>query len=383
VCSSDLVENGGISDATNLTLTLLPTFPLSSYGGGSLRASIGKIGGLQFSQDSTQLNFRLFVDEKASDGSQPLEIRYSLGDGTSYAITKANVSIESQETDFQIFAKQLSEFTTSLLVANTGKNNAQAVIIAVGDKQTPYNLGNLAKGNLTSLTISTPVEVSSGGPVEITVYYADASGTRRTKESLVQFASGGKQDIEAFLQTSGSSGTISVGVVNTASTAIAGVVAQLELTGESSIIGNLNAGDYTVVSFTLPTVSANESSSAMPTGRQGNFSGIARPQSFRQAGNLSAGDFTKVKISYTDDLGERRVVERSLAPTGAIGFRGASTGGGFSARSNQTRTTSIVSSVVGFVSSPTGYLVVGALGILLIVGIFVFANKMRRKEGKK
>jgi len=136
------------------------------------------------------------------------------------------------------------------------------------------------------------------------------------------------------------------------------------VTGASAnIIGNLDAGDYTLVSFQITSntgitnISGTEGS--MPPFRSSNRTATNIPMV--RGGNLT------VEISYTDTLGIRRTVQKEvkLDTSGTTG--------------TWTRTQSTTQ--VGQFQIPSGglmYIGIGIAGIIIIVAIFRFRRRKKR-----
>lgn len=129
----------------------------------------------------------------------------------------------------------------------------------------------------------------------------------------------------------------------------------------SSIIGNLNAGDYTLLSFQV--------SSAGNATIPGNFS-RTRGNQTNIPGNftIAGGRNLVVDVAYTDKLGIRRTVEKDVVMNLNSTF-----GNGAS-----FRTTSGTSS--RGISSGMIYIIIGVVGIIAIVLFFVLRKKIRRKK---
>jgi hypothetical protein len=136
------------------------------------------------------------------------------------------------------------------------------------------------------------------------------------------------------------------------------------VTGTSaSVIGNLNAGDYTLVSFqiTSNTGIANISSAGgnMPPNRS--FSRTTFNNSVIGGGNLA------VEISYTDTLGIRRTIQKGVR-LDVSGTTGTGTRTGLATQGSQLKL-------------PSGglmYIGIGVVGIIVIVVIFRFRRRKKR-----
>jgi hypothetical protein len=137
---------------------------------------------------------------------------------------------------------------------------------------------------------------------------------------------------------------------NTASSVIVSIPEQegFRVSGASStIIGNLNAGDYTLATFQIESM-------ANAGGR--NFT----------AGSASSNDL-KVDISYTDTLGIRRTVELEVPFV-------FSASGNFTGSGTFVRTTGATGSSTGML-----YIVIGVVGIVVVVAFIKLRTRKRKK----
>jgi hypothetical protein len=161
-----------------------------------------------------------------------------------------------------------------------------------------------------------------------------------------------------------SSGTqVSLGIVNTgknvANSLIVGIPQQdnYRPSGTSQqIVGNLAAGDYTIVSFTVtPQFSRNTTRGA--------------PGAVGQAPANAAEQMPKVKMDYTDGIGERRSVVKEVQ----LSSQGNSTRNNFNMARNGTTTST---------TSIWWYIGGGAV-ILIVAGLFFFKYKEKLGFWKK
>ncbi|MCX6819572.1 MAG: hypothetical protein NT129_06270 [Candidatus Aenigmarchaeota archaeon] len=143
------------------------------------------------------------------------------------------------------------------------------------------------------------------------------------------------------------------------------------VTGTSaSIIGSLTAGDYTLVSFQITSNAIANISDRGGRITPGMGGGTAPNITFvnRTANNISMtrGGKLAVEISYTDTLGIRRTVQKevSLDMSGTTG----------------TRTTTQITqgSQSQILSGGLMYIVIGAVGIILVVIFFKFSKRKKK-----
>jgi hypothetical protein len=140
--------------------------------------------------------------------------------------------------------------------------------------------------------------------------------------------------------------------------------ANFRVTGISAnVIGNLNAGDYTLVSFQITSTTgfANISSTGGNITPIRSFNRTATNISMTRPGNLA------VEIAYTDTLGIRRTIQKEVRlDTNEI------TGTG-----TRTRSTTQGSQL----QIPSGglmYIAIGVVGIIIIVVIFRFRRRKKK-----
>lgn len=171
-----------------------------------------------------------------------------------------------------------------------------------------------------------------------------------------------RTDFDVVVQDS-SSGTTSLAVANIGSnTAYSVIVSIPEQSGyrasgaTSTVLGNLDASDYTLTSFQLLQV-------GMPS--QTGVSGGYR--------NLSTAITSplKVDISYTDALGIRRTVEKEVSLD-------SFSMGGLNATSAKARTFTTGSSNASPFSGGLLYIAIGVVGIVVVVAFFKLRGRKKK-----
>jgi len=143
------------------------------------------------------------------------------------------------------------------------------------------------------------------------------------------------------------------------------------VTGTSaSIIGSLTAGDYTLVSFQITSNAVANISDRGGRITPGMGGGTAPNITFvnRTANNISMtrGGKLAVEISYTDTLGIRRTVQKEVSLQ--LGTASGAT----------TRTQLTQGSQSQILSGGLMYIVIGAVGIIIIVVFFKFSKRKKK-----
>ena len=231
-------------------------------------------------------------------------------------------------------------------------------------------------------------------PLTIRIDYYDKTGEKQTLNSTVGLQISGKTAFDIVLQTTTSSSTtfaiVNTGA-NTASSVVVSIPQQPSYTtsGTSSTsVGNLEAGDYTLASFSLSSTASNltfngtmQYPSFNRTGMNdfppgGNFSGnrnMFRNQSFIGTGTNQL----LVQIAYTDVFGVRQTIQKqvNLSTGSTSGFSTRSTTQGTSSSfsgsfSSQSQSSSNLSNSILYIG-------IGVAGIVVIVAVIQIARKKK------
>lgn len=178
-----------------------------------------------------------------------------------------------------------------------------------------------------------------GGSNEIKLKYSEGDANYYIQTFNVS-VSNSRTDFDVIAQDSTTLAIANTGN-NTASAVIVRIPQQqnFRVNGTSAtIIGNLNAGDYTLTTFQITPV--------------------------RSSNNSVVGNLT-VEISYTDTLGIRRTAQKSLPFD--FGFSGF---GNVTGRFTQRGETSISNGLL--------YIVIGAVGIVVVVAFIKFRTRKKK-----
>ena len=130
----------------------------------------------------------------------------------------------------------------------------------------------------------------------------------------------------------------------------------------SSVVGNLNAGDYTLVSFQIASAG---NATRIPTNFTGGRENVPNPGNFSVPGNKNL----IIEVSYTDSLGIRRTVDKEIGMNLNNTLTNGIAAGGFrTSQGSQFQTNN------GMI-----YIIVGVVGIVGIFLFFKFRKKIKRK----
>ena len=352
------IENSGSSSVSARIDSLTINSPISL---GYYSSDLGQID----KASSTSSLIKFTVPPSTASGFYSASMKIDICEGsicTTYTkdaiITVQSpsyIAIDSITPDtLQASAKE----TMKITISNGGSttiNNVRISWTDASDTIFPYGTGNTlsisAIGGHQKQVAETNIVVSPDAkqgvyPLTFTITYDDQTGTQQTTTYKVGIVVGGPTDFELNVQDSSTSST-TLAIVNTGTNDAYSMIVKIpEQRGfrsvgtSSSVIGTLNAGDYTLVSFQItPAFSRN---------------------------NTGTAENLTVEISYTDSLGIRQTVQKEVRinPAGASGTAGSST------------------TFQGNRSSPLGsgliYIAVGIIGIVAIVLFF----KLRKRKKK-
>ena len=171
---------------SNATFTLEPSYPFSLDPNESAIQSFGSI----VSATPMLIHYKVRIDQNAVPGDNYLTLTYSPDGGNNIIVTKQlDIQINNAETSFGMVIQDSSSTGTSLGIANTGENTANALIVRI-PPQPDFRVvgtngqivGNLNSGDYTIATFDIIPTGQGGGnkTLEVELDYTDAIGVRRT-----------------------------------------------------------------------------------------------------------------------------------------------------------------------------------------------------------
>lgn len=229
------------------------------------------------------------------------------GNQTNVAFTLTNVGGTAVSNVSFSWAEESS------LILPVGSDNQRYIsIIPAGEKAT------------VQYTVAADPNITTGiYPLTITVNFTDSNGDQE-QSSEIGVIIGGKTNFEVSGEMV--SNQLSVSIANVGSNNAGAVVAKLlnvSLSGSNtSILGNLNKGDFTIATFQLGTTSgltgtATTAPSTLPQGTgAGGFGGgfQGRPMGGGDTNTVTQPipRTLELEIAYTDTTGERQTVTKTI-----------------------------------------------------------------------
>ena len=245
--------------------------------------------------------------------------------------------------------------------------------------------------------IVNPALVPGVYPIFITLEYYDKTSTKQTISSEVGLQIGGGTNFDIILQES-TAGITTFAIANTGSNTASSVIVSIpiqpnfSLNGASSVsLGNLDAGDYTLATFQISSVTHNNTQDSMTKPSdfdpaQFNFSN--RPNFNNQNFTNVGGNNLLIDVSYTDLYGNRQTIQKEVSITSMASSAMGGTTYPFG-RTGGQMPGNMPGSGTGFFDNGTTYIIIGIVGIIILIAIIKF-DKIRKfpeviksKKGRK
>ncbi len=385
------IQNIGNTDLKDINVALNPEYPFSQISGEDFEKDISFLNARQEDDEAGVLKFRLMTDANASEGTYNLDIvttyKSSGSSETTYTTTKTiQVQVQGKEyaqvvtvskADIDIAKEEPLEF----VVTNTGTsplknlvfswNDPKGIILPVYSDNTKYikylDVGQSVK---VDYTVMADVSATPGlYPLNVNLSYEDNESNAKIIKTTAGIFVGGATDFDVSFSES-SAGETSLSVANVGNNIAYAVKVSIPdqdgyqvLGSPSTIVGNLEKGDYTIASFNITNTWDGNSNSgtSLDTANKRYAAGDNASSSSMNSNPL------KVQIEYTDAKGERITVDKDVViqMSASMGF---GTGDGTGTRGNRS----------SGLSSNLLYI----LGIV-IVGAGVFLYRKRKKGAKK
>lgn len=328
------VQNNGNSDLEDIVIEIEPEYPFSEIEGESLSKEIAYLDARQDEDDASTLKFRLKTNSDAAAGTYEVDIKATVTDedGDSYTTTRT-IELEVRGKEYaQIVTINKasinpgSEESLEFIVTNTGNSalknmvisweDPEGVILPVYSDNTKY-INYLDAGQSIEVSYTIMADVNADPALytlNINLEFEDYdTSTSSTIETTAGLFVGGETDFDVSFSES-DSGTVSLSLANVGNNEAYSIKVSIPeqdnfaVSGSSStIVGNLEKGDYTITSFDLM------SSSSGPSSMSGEDEGVAQAAEDKDIPDMnSRNNVLQVLIEYTDSIGTRHSITKEV-----------------------------------------------------------------------
>lgn len=268
------IENKGSDSVSNLILELVPAYPFELVSGESAVKDLGTLNGYQTDDDMKIIKFKVKVNDNASAGSYELDFK-NYKEGSSVKTQKTiYVDVKNQDSAEVIHIDKSTlipgkETPLKFTINNMGTaslnditfkwENSDKAILPVGSDNRKY-IKSIPAGGSAELEYKVIADTSIDPglyKLTLTLSYTPVNGAEQVISTIAGVYVGGKTDFDIAFSDQ-SAGEVSFTIANIGSNPANSVSVNVpeqrgwEVSGSSSsIIGNLNQGDYTIASYTM------------------------------------------------------------------------------------------------------------------------------------
>ncbi len=366
------VQNFGNEDLKNIVLTAQPEYPFSQVSGESLTKTISYLNARQDDDDAATVKLKLKVDSDVPAGTYELDIVTTDSSGATKTTT-LDIEVRGKEyAQVVTISKSNIDFATEeqldFVVTNTGSSplknmkisweDSTGTILPVYSDNTKY-ISYLAANQSVTVSYIVMADVNADPglyQLDVTLEVEDYNSNVSTISTKAGLFVGGGTDFDVAFSDN-SDGEVSFSIANVGNNEAYSVKVSIPeqdgytVSGSSStIVGNLEKGDYTIASFTV----SQQGAGGMPGDTSGGPGGNTAASAASTSTNLTANEDLTVLIEYTDSAGQRNTVEKSVELSQSSSATAATGPGAQSQSSSSSSYTYIVLAAIVLAS---GYVV--------------------------
>jgi len=384
------VQNVGNTDLKDIAVTVNPEYPFSKVSGEDLTKKVSYLNARQDDDDAAVLKFKLMTDANASEGTYDIDITTTAKESGS----SSNTITTTKTIHLEVRGKEYAQIVTinkasidiakeeplEFIITNTGNSplknmvvswkDPKGVILPVYSDNTKY-IKYLAAGDSVTVAYSVMADVNADPglyTLDVNLSFEDYNSNEKSIQTTAGLFVGGETDFDVSFSES-DQGEISLSVANVGNNMAYSVKVSIpdqdgyRISGSSStIVGNLEKGDYTIASFNIASTQQDAMNAE---------SSSDNIKSSDESENITSTSMDsnplKVQIEYTDAKGERIKVDKEVKLEMDSGNMTVQGSGGSGNKSS------------GF-GSYLSYIVI----IALAGGAFVYRKKIKEKlQGRK
>lgn len=327
------VENLGGKEVNNLEIELIPEYPFTKIPGEEYLETVKTLTGYQKGSDAIIIKYRVRVDKDAVKGTNEIKVKEGKAGSTFFSTKTFNIDVSGREfaqiihidkakldpgkeTDLKFTITNIGNSPLQNLIFSWNEKNG--VILPVYSDDTKY-IKYIDVGKSTDIEYIVVADVNAvAGLYQLNLnlkFDAENSTSKEINTKAGVFV-GGETDFDVTFSES-SAGQTSLSVANIGNNPALSVTVRIpeqqgfRVTGStSSIIGNLDKGDYTIVSFQI--MGGSMTQEGMDRTQARGLSEEEKQKLMEQFSQRSTSNNLDVLIEYTDTTGIRRKLEKTV-----------------------------------------------------------------------
>ena len=293
------VQNVGNKDLKDITVAVAPKYPFSQVSGEALQKSVSYLNARQEDNDAAVLKFKLMTDSNASEGTYDIDITTTAKESGSSSNTIATTKTIQLEVRGKEYAQIVTinkanidvgkEEPLEFIITNTGNSplknmvvswkDPKGVILPVYSDNTKY-IKYLEPNQSVKVDYSVMADVNANPglyTLDVNLSFEDYESNTKSIQTTAGLFVGGATDFDVSFSES-SQGEISLSVANVGNNIAYAVKVSVpeqdgyKVSGSSStIVGNLEKGDYTIASFNVASAQAAGGNAGEPSGETSRY----------------------------------------------------------------------------------------------------------------
>ncbi len=386
------VQNVGNANLKDIAVTVNPEYPFSKVSGEDLTKKVSYLNARQDDDDAAVLKFKLMTDANASEGTYDIDITTTAKESGS----SLNTITTTKTIQLEVRGKEYAQIVTinkasidlaqeeplEFIITNTGNSplknmvvswkDPKGVILPVYSDNTKY-IKYLAAGDSVTVSYSVMADVNADPglyTLDVDLKFEDYESNEKSIATTAGLFVGGNTDFDVSFSES-DQGVVSLSVANVGNNMAYSVKVSVpdqdgyRVSGSSStIVGNLEKGDYTIASFNIV------STQSPGVAESGGTPGVARASEKDKNVTSMGSNPLKIQIEYTDAKGERVTADKEVeleTTAGSVTTQGLGRQG-----------------AAGNSSGFSSYLTYIVLIAVAVAGLFIYRRKKQtNSEGNK
>jgi hypothetical protein len=273
------VQNIGNKDLQDITVTIAPEYPFSQASGETLEKTISYLNARQDNNDAAVFRLKLMTDSNTSEGDYDIDITTSAKESSSSSNTITTTKTFYLEVRGKEYAQVVTinkanidvgkEEPLEFIITNTGNSplknmvvswkDPKGVVLPVYSDNTRY-IKYLEPNQSVKVAYSVMADVSATPglyTINVNLNFEDYESTNKSIQTTAGLFVGGTTDFDVVYSES-SQGKVSFSIANVGNNEAYAVKLSIPeqkyyrvMGSPSTILGNLEKGDYTIAAFNV------------------------------------------------------------------------------------------------------------------------------------